>query len=91
MLGSTQGSGAVKIGTLTLLGPNNKPVLLGLNGALFDSSANALVSAAGKPLFLDPKAKKVVDAAGKAVAVDKKGKITAKSQSLKVETTSISS
>ena len=90
-IGSTQGTGAVKIGTLTLLGPNNKPVLLGLNGALFDSSANALVSAAGKPLFLDPKAKKVVDAAGKAVAVDKKGKITAKSQSLKVETTSISS
>jgi hypothetical protein len=50
-----------------------------------------LVSAAGKPLFLDPKAKKVVDAAGKAVAVDKKGKIAAKSQSLKVETTSITS
>jgi len=90
-IGSTQGAGAVKIGTLTLLGPNNKPVLLGLNGALFDSSANALVSTGGKPLFLDPKAKKVVDSAGKAVAVDKKGKITAKSQSLKVETTSISS
>ncbi len=90
-IGSTQGTGAVKIGTLTLLGPNNKPVLLGLNGALFDSSANALVSAAGKPLFLDPKAKKVVDAAGKAVAIDKKGKIAAKSQSLKVETTSITS
>ncbi|NBP92241.1 MAG: hypothetical protein EBU43_07915, partial [Actinobacteria bacterium] len=91
IIGSTQSAGAVKIGTLTLLGPNNKPVLLGLNGALFDSSANALVSAAGKPLFLDPKAKKVVDAAGKAVAVDKKGKIAAKSQPLKVETSSITS
>jgi hypothetical protein len=62
---------------------------MGLNGQLYDSKSNALVSAAGKNLYLDAKNKKVVDASGKAVAIDKKGKVAAKSQALKVETAKI--
>ena len=89
VVGKLQGDGAVKINKVVLIGPDGKPIVMGLNGQLYDSKSNALVSAAGKNLYLDAKNKKVVDASGKAVAIDKKGKVAAKSQALKVETAKI--
>ena len=89
-IGATPTVTSLKVGSVTAVGPDGKPLKLQLNGQATDSAGNLLLTSTGKAIFYDPTKKMLVDSSGKAVAVDKKGKIAGKTSVATPGTTSVS-
>ena len=78
----------VKVGAAktTVKDPSGKTAVLGLNGQLFDSKGNPIVSATGAPIYFDGRTKNLIDNKGKVVRVDGSGKVPGKIATLAYQT-----
>ena len=87
-LGKWESFEPIKVGaTKTVVkDPTGKTAVLGLNGQLFDSKGNPIVTPTGAPIYFDGKTKSLVDNKGKAIKVDPTGKVPGKVATLAFQT-----